>query len=164
VGDRPLFVISEPGRLWLFLDVTEADVASLHAGQAVLIRARGLPDRLFNGRVEVIGEGLEAATRTIKVRCAVDNPEKLLRAEMYVSADVASAASVVDVPTKAVFLKNNEHYVFVETAPGRFQRRAVKLGLERNGRSIVADGLSAGQRVVTNGALLLQAMLEGADS
>lgn len=162
IGDKPLFVISDPTRLWLFLDVTETDVASLRANQEVLIHARALPDKVFHGRVKVIGEGLDAATRTIKVRCVVDNSGKLLRAEMYVSADIAaSTVSDVDIPTKAVFLlKDNKHYVFVETAPGQFRRRAVEVGSESNGRSVVVEGLSAGQRVVADGSLLLEAMLE----
>ena len=80
---------------------------------------------------------------------------------MYVSADVAApTAANVDVSTKAVFLKESEHYVFVETAPGQFQRRPVKLGLETNGRSVIVAGLSAGEQVVTDGCLLLEAMLE----
>jgi cobalt-zinc-cadmium efflux system membrane fusion protein len=161
IGDKPLFVISEPNRLWLFLDVTETDAASLSSNQEVIVRARALPAKIFHGRVEVIGQGLDATTRTIKARCVVDNSEKVLRAEMYVSADVTSAASGVDVPTKAVFSKDTEHYVFVETASGQFQRRPVKLGLESNGRSVLGDGLSPGEKVVTDGCLLLEVILEG---
>src|ERR1700694_268177 len=131
VGDKPLFVISDPLRLWLFLDVTEADVGSLTTGQDVLVRARALPGANFHGHVEIIGEGLDPATRTIKARCIVDNPDKRLRAETYVSADIAATmASGVDIPTKAVFLKDNRHYIFIETAPGQLERRAVTLGQE----------------------------------
>jgi cobalt-zinc-cadmium efflux system membrane fusion protein len=165
VGDKPLFVISKPERLWLFLDVTETEVAALAAGQEVLVHARALPEKTFHGRVDVIGEGLDPATRTIKARCIVDNPEKLLRAEMYVNAEVVAGKSAgVDVATKAIFAKDTQHYLFVETAPGQFERRAVRIGLETNGRSVVVEGLAAGERVVTEGALLLQAMLEGESS
>jgi len=165
VSDKPLFVISDPTRLWLFLDVAETDVASLSPNQEVLIRARALPDKVFHGRVEIIGQGLDAATRTVKARCVADNSEGLLRAEIYVSADVATGAGAgLDVPTNAIFLKDNEHYVFVEIGPRQFQRRAVKLGLESNGRSAVLEGLSAGQRVVADGCLLLEAILEGESS
>lgn len=164
IGDKPLFVISNPSRLWLFLDVAETDATSLSPNQKVVVRARALPDKIFHGRLEFIGEELDPATRTIKARCAVDNSEKLLRAEMYVNADLSSAASGVDVPTKAVFSKGDEHYVFIETAPGRFQRRAVTLGLESGGRSVVVMGVSAGDKVVSDGCLLLEAMLEGENS
>jgi len=138
------------------------DVAMLSSNQEVTIHARAFPDKLFHGHVEVIGEGLDSTTRAVKVRCVADNSEKLLRAEMYVNADVsASTVATVDVSTKAVFLKDNKRYVFVQTAPGQFQRRAVKLGGETNGRSVVINGLSVGEHVVTEGCLLLEAMLEG---
>jgi cobalt-zinc-cadmium efflux system membrane fusion protein len=70
----------------------------------------------------------------------------------------------VDVATKAVFLRNNQHFVFVETARGQFERREIKLGLESNGRSVVVEGLMAGQRVVTEGCLLLESLLDGESS
>jgi cobalt-zinc-cadmium efflux system membrane fusion protein len=164
VSDKPLFVISDPTRLWLFLDVTEADVASMQPGQEVLVRARALPDKIFHGSIEVIGQGLDPATRTIKARCSVDNIEKLLRAEMYVSVDVTSASSGVDIPTKAIFLKDNAPHVFIERKPGQFERRQVRLGTESGSRSVVVEGLAPDQNVVTEGCLLLEAMLEGENS
>ncbi len=164
VSDKPLFVISDPTRLWLFLDATEADVASMQPGQEVLVRARALPDKIFHGSIEVIGQGLDPATRTIKARCLVDNAEKLLRAEMYVSVDVTSTSSGVDIPTKAIFLKDNEPHVFIERTKGQFERRQVRLGTETGSRSVVLEGLAPDQNVVTEGCLLLEAMLEGENS
>ena len=101
---NPLFIVTDPARLWLYLDVTEMDVASLSPHQEVTLRSKAFPDKTFHGQLEIIGGGLDAATRMVKARCLVDNSEKLLRAEMYVSADVAAGAtSGVDVPTRAIF-------------------------------------------------------------
>jgi cobalt-zinc-cadmium efflux system membrane fusion protein len=83
---------------------------------------------------------------------------------MYVSADIVSTTPALNIPTQAVFLKDNSPCVFVETAPGQFRRRTVKLGLESGGRSLVTEGVSVGQRVVAEGSLLLEAILEGASS
>jgi cobalt-zinc-cadmium efflux system membrane fusion protein len=162
---NPLFVVTDPSQLWLFLDVNEIDITSLRPNQEVLIHSKAFPDKTFHGRVEVIAGGLDAATRTGKARCHVDNSEKLLRAEMYVTADVAAGiTSGVDVATRAVFLRDNRHFVFVEVAAGQFERREVKLGLESNGRSVVVQGLTAGQRVVTEGCLLLESLLDDESS
>ena len=165
VGDKPLFVISDPRRLWLLLDVTETDVTAFRRDQPVVVHARALPGRGFKGRVEVVGEGLDPSTRTVKVRCAVDNGEALLRAEMYLTADVSlDGAGGVNVPTSAIFMKSNRHYVFVEDAPGRFQRREVKIGFEGHGRSVIETGVKRGEALVTDGCLLLEALLEGESS
>jgi len=161
----PQFIVTDPTKLWLFLDVDELTVTSLAVGRDVAIHTAAYPGKVFHGKLEIIGSELDPTTRTIKTRCLVDNSEKLLRAEMYVTADIAAnAQSGADVPTKAVFLKGDGHYVFVETGPGQFERRAVKLGSEGNGESAILDGVDSNQRVVTEGCLLLESILEGYNS
>ena len=161
VGENPLFVISDPTKLWLFLYVTESDAGALKVNQNVRIRVRNSHDTFFSGRIENISEGLDAATRMIKARCIVYNPEKKLRAEMYVTADVAADPTPkVNVATSAIILKDNRSFLFVETASGEFQRRSIKIGTESKGRSVILEGLSEGEQVVSDGVLLLQTLLE----
>ncbi len=158
----PLFVVTDPTRLWLFLDVTELDANVLRVGQKVRVHTPAYPERTFEGRLDLIGSSLDPATRTLKVRALVDNSEQLLKAEMYVTADVVGDSETgVDVSAKAVFLRDNQYYVFVEEEPGRFERRPVTLGPEDSGMIAVVGGIVPGQRVVTEGSLLLQAILEG---
>jgi cobalt-zinc-cadmium efflux system membrane fusion protein len=162
---NPQFVVTDPTRLWLFLDVDELSVTALAVGREVLIHTPAYPDKVFHAQVQVIGQELDPTTRTIKVRCLVNNSEHCLRAEMYVTAEVVSSEVVgVDVPTKAVFLKNESHCVFVETSPGEFEQRTVTLGAESNGRTTIVAGIEPGQPVVSDGCLLLKSMLEGDNS
>ena len=159
---NPQFVVTDPTRLWLFLDVDELTVTSLASGREVSIHTPAYPEKIFHGQLEIIGHELDPTTRTIKARCLVDNSDHLLRAEMYVTADVASSgAAGVNAPTKALFLKGEQHCVFVETAPGQFTRRSVKLGVESDSRTAITDGISPGERVVGEGCLLLESILEG---
>ena len=67
---------------------------------------------------------------------------------------------VISVPAKAVVLKGDKHYVFVEEQPGQFARREVQIGAEQNGRVLILAGAQLGQRVVTDGCTLLQQMLK----
>ena len=159
---QPLFVVTDPSRLWLWLDVPEVSLAALRTGQAIALRSSAYPGRSFAGRIDFMAAALDPATRTARVRASIPNPEGLLKAEMYVSADVAAGDSPVgvEVPAKAVFLDGDNRYVFVEEAPGRFKRQRVAIGAERPGHVAVTDGLAAGQRVVTDGSLLLQQILD----
>ena len=91
----PQLVVTDPTRLWLFLDVSELDVTGLTPGREILVHTPAYPDRIFHGRLEIIGRELDPATRTIKARCRVDNRENLLRAEMYVSVDVAASGAAL---------------------------------------------------------------------
>jgi cobalt-zinc-cadmium efflux system membrane fusion protein len=163
----PLFTVSDPTILWLQVDVAEADLASLEVGQPLHVYSPAYPDRVFNGVVEKISDALDPATRTLKIRGAVANPGKLLKAEMYVTVDVVQAVDKlaqagVEIPASAVFLIDGTTYLFVQTAPGHFTRQAVQVGPEEDGQIPVFSGLSAGQNVVTEGALLLQSILNPA--
>ena len=88
------------------------------------------------------------------------NPDRLLKSEMYVRVDVLTEAkeaaeSPVEIPAKAFFLRGEDYFVFLETAPGKFERRKVRVGTERDGKVPVLEGLSAGQRVVSETLLPL---------
>ena len=157
----PLFVISDPSRLWVWVDATENDMNLLKPGQEIHLHAKPYGDREFAGRLEVIGDALDPATRTVKVRGTVPNPDRLLKAEMYVAADIVTAAPPrAEIPAKAVFLKENKSFVFVEESAGQFARHPVRVNGEYAGRIAVLEGVKTGDRVVTEGCLLLEVLLE----
>jgi cobalt-zinc-cadmium efflux system membrane fusion protein len=164
----PSFVISDPARLWLQLDVAEADLASLRPGlQLRVYSTNALPGKVFEGMIDKIADTLDPLTRTVRVRGVVNNPDKLLKAEMYVLADVLAdparaEQSGVEMPAKALFMKGDDSYVFLEDSPGRYHRVRVKVGVEQDNKVPVLEGVGAGQNVVIEGALLLQALVEPA--
>jgi len=161
----PQFVLTDPSRLWVMLDVSETEAAALQVGEELRLISRAWPARTFAGRVESIGRSLDPATRTIRVRGSVDNSSRLLLAEMYVTVEIlVNDVAGVDVPTNALFAREDRRFVFVETAPGKFQRRVVKVARESADRSVVSEGLSVGDRIVVEGCLLLESLLEGANS
>ena len=161
----PLFVISDPSKLWLQVDAAETDLGDLQPGQRLRISSKAFPDRVFDGAVSNIGPSLDPATRTVRVRGAVANPDRLLKAEMYVSVDVVRdeakvARAGVEVPSKAIFTIDRKSYLFVELSPGSFVRRSVEIGTEKDGKAPVLAGVAAGESVVTEGGLLLEAVLD----
>ena len=161
----PQFVVTDPTKLWLQVDVAEADLALLQEGLPLRIRSRAWPDQIFEGVISKLGGSMDPVTRTVRVRGVVNNPDRRRKAEMYVGVDVAQdvakvATAGVDIPSRAVFMKGNDSFLFVELAPGTFERKMVTLGTEKDGTVPVFTGVKAGQKVVTEGALLLQAIVE----
>ena len=162
---NPLFTVSDPRTLWLQVDVAESDLPALQVGLPLKIMCKAFPDKTFDGVITKIGDTMDPATRTVKVRGVVNNPDTLLKAEMYVVVnileDVARLAKAgVDVPATALFMKKEESFLFIEVSPGQYRRQKVKVGVEQDNKVTVFEGIRAGQKVVTEGALLLQAVVE----
>lgn len=163
-----LFTISDPTKLWLQVDVPETDLSALAAGQKLIVHSPAFPGQVFDGAVAKIGDTLDPSTRTVKVRGVVANPGGVLKAEMYVTVDVTEptdrlAQAGVNIPSSSVFMLDDHYYLFVETAPGQFKRQQVTVGPEADGKIPVYAGLAAGQKVVTEGALLLQSIINPAN-
>ncbi len=160
-AQAPLYVISDPLRLWVYLDVVEQDLATVRPGLPLTLHCNAYPQRVFAGRLEVVGDTLDPATRTVKARGSVDNPNRLLKAEMYVDVEIADPARLpaLEVPSAAVVAEGRQRFVFVEEGRGRFARRPVTAGAERGGKTVIQAGLAPGQRVVVDGSLLLESLL-----
>jgi cobalt-zinc-cadmium efflux system membrane fusion protein len=157
----PLFVVTEPSRLWIQIDATEVDLPHLRPGCQFSFTSRAFSGEAFTGRVETVSAFIDPATRTIKVRGTVDNSRRLLKAEMFVSLNLPDDGGPgASVPSKAVFLKGDKHYVFVEDEPGHFTRHEITVGAEQAGRILARSGVRPGQRVVTEGCVLLQQTLK----
>ena len=159
----PLFVLSDPGRLWIQIDAPESELGELRPGTPFRFTSDALPGEAFEGRIDIVSESIDPNTHTVRARGSVNNPRRALKAEMYVnvSVDVAAhGAAMASVPARAVFLRGDRHYAFVEEMPGTFVRREVRVGAEQDARVLVMDGLRAGQRVVTDGSVLLQQLLD----
>lgn len=156
---NPLFVVSDPSRLWLLVDVPERSLARIKPGQKVSLETDAYPESHFAGTVDRIGYALDPATRRIQVRCTVNNTDGRLRPEMY--ARVAflsdSGRNAVALPNTGLVIEGVNTYAFVEKTPGVFEKRQVSLALRGRELTYIDAGLLAGERVVVEGALLLNA-------
>ena len=153
----PLFVVSDPRRLWVVVDANEHDLAALTLGAALTVRSPAGDGRAFPGKVDWIADSLDPVTRMVRVRGRVENPDRLLKAEMFVTVEFMSPAPTegVDVTTSAVFIKGEKSFVYVEDGPGKFTRRSVVSGPQHGLKMVIAQGVRPGERVVIGGSLLL---------
>jgi len=154
-GD-PLFVVTDPTSLWLRLDASEADLAVLKAGEKISLQVKQYPNQRFAGVIRHVGDFVDPATRTIRVRGDVPNADRRLKGGMFVTALVElPPTQALLVPVAAVFLIGEQRYVFVEEATGRYILRAVQAGPERDGRIEILSGIKEGEKVVSEGNLHL---------
>jgi cobalt-zinc-cadmium efflux system membrane fusion protein len=168
-GGAPLFVITDPARLWVRLDATESELprlAGVKRGTTLTLVTPAYPDRRFTGTLAVIGDSIDPESRTFRLRGSVPNPDRLLKGEMFVNASFPvaegeTAGRVANVAASAVLLVDGKRYVFVADPDGGFTRIEVKVAREMVSRTAV-QGLAANQKVVVEGSLFLQQILAGA--
>jgi cobalt-zinc-cadmium efflux system membrane fusion protein len=154
----PLFVISELSSLWVQMDVFEKDISLIHVGAQVLVRVPAYPGETFTATVSYISQVVEQTTRTVKVRCMLPNADNRLLPAMYAAIEVQSDPNdkAVVVPLTALFTEDESDWLFVAIGDGHYQKRPVKAGLRLKDRAVILEGLSPGERLVVDGALLLR--------
>lgn len=157
---NPLFVVTDPTRLWVTLDASEADLRHLAVGMPLVITSNQFPDDAFSGTLRQLSDFVDPVARTLKLRGDVPNGNRALKAEMFVSARLRiPKADEPMVNAKAVYLAGVRRYVFVRTGGNTFTRRALRVGGEVNGRMPVQAGLREGEEVVIAGSLFLDQIL-----
>lgn len=159
-GGDALFVIIDESRLWADIAIYKADADKVSPGQSVILHTRDGAE-VARGDISVILPVIDEATRTGTARVAVDNSDRRLRPGQFTTAKITigDGASVLRVPSSAVVNVEGRASMFVPTEGG-FAPRPVETGPSRNGLTEIREGLSAGERFVSEGAFTLKAQLE----
>ncbi len=152
-----LFMLADLSRVWVYADVYEYELPWISEGDKVEMQLTGIPGRSFVGEVTYIYPYAEAKTRTVRVRLEFDNPDLLLKPDMYaeVTINAQRQAQAITIPAEAVVRTGERNQVFVLREPGKFEPREVKLGLTDQGRVQILEGIQAGETVVTSSQFLI---------
>jgi len=154
-GTQALFVVTDPTSLWVQIDAKENDIGSLQKGATFTVQVPAYPGENFTGRVAAASDFIDPTTRTIKIRGVIANADRRLKGEMLVTALVDEALTGTVVPARAVTLDGNNQTVYVQTQPGVFEPRRVKIGHTGTREVVISSGLAVGEQVVADNALLL---------
>lgn len=155
-GVPALFVVTDPTSLWVQIDARESEIGTLKPGSTFELIIPTLPGQKFEGRVAAASDFIDPATRTIKVRGVVANPDRLLKAEMLATARIERIIGPgVVIPSQSVSLIAGRHTVLVQVQPGVFETREVFLSYQGPRETVVSRGLEAGEQVVNENMLLL---------
>jgi len=144
--------------IWVVGDLYPRDQASVHVGEPAEITVSGYPGLTLHGVINNISDAVDPVSLTLKVRVVLPNLGHRFKPDMYASMSVTSRQrNVIVVPSTAVIQNGKDIFVFVETSPGKYERRDVTLGDTHADSDEITQGLNDGDRVVTTGAELLRA-------
>lgn len=154
---EPVFTIADLSTMWLVAAVREIDAPFIRLDQPVAVTVGALPERRFAARIASMGAGLDPTTRRLTVRAEVQDPEHLLKPEMFATFRIAlgEPQQSVALPGSAVIHRGAEASVWVALDGNRFMLRRVTTGIRSGDMLEVTEGLNDGERVVTGGALFI---------
>lgn len=154
--EMELYTVTELSNVWVWADIYEDEVRFVAPGQGATIALASDPGRSRAAVVSYVNPTLETATRTLRVRLDVENPDGALKPGMYATVELAMPlGDVLALPDDAVIDTGERAIVFVAINDGRYQPRAVRLGRSAEGYREVLEGLAPGDRVVLSAQFLL---------
>jgi membrane fusion protein, heavy metal efflux system len=160
--NAPLMTIADLSTVWISADVPESAIRLIDPGEGVEVLLSAYPNQIFHARVMRIADVVDPQTRAVKVHSEIVNPDGKLRPEMFARIRHSHGAKEMpSVPAAALLESGGQTWVFAEKSPGEFERTAVRTGADSGGYVPLLSGLKPGDRVVVDGAILLQSQAGG---
>lgn len=163
VGERVepgkvLFTVVDERSVWIEAQLAAGDAERVRLGAAARIVDRG---ETFAGKVIQLPHRTSESSRTTSVRVEAANADDLLHAGEFVEVFLATsaAAQVLAVPNEAIVQVQGQNVVFKSGKDGRFDVAAVATGETRGERTVVRQGLAAGDVIAVKGSYALKARL-----
>lgn len=156
-GTSPCFTIADTSRMWVMAQVFGTDIARVHVGDTATVYV-GDGITPLTGTITNVGAVIDPDTRSVTARVQVDNPDGVLKRQMYVQVRIRSREQQQGllIPESAV-LRNDENlpFVYVLATDGSYARRSVTLGTRVDNSVVIPQGLRSGDKVVVDGSIFL---------
>lgn len=160
--NQKFFTVADLSDVWVVGNVPEKDVQFIRKEQKVDVVVPAYPHAIFPGTITYISDVLDPATRTMRLRVTVANPDRLLKPEMFATVRVYAAPTpdALTVPLMAVQNGPAGKILFVRRSAHEFDVRTVTLGSEQGEVVTVLEGVREGEEVVTKGSFVLRSEME----
>jgi membrane fusion protein, heavy metal efflux system len=162
-SSTPVYTVADLSRVWLVAEVPETEAPAVQVGQSVTAEVVGLPDHPYHARLSYVGAAVDPATRRLAVHAELNNRDGMLRPEMFATLTIVTSADSMApaVPEDAVIYQGTQARVWVLQDANDAALRIVQLGRTLDGNIEVLDGLKAGDKVITRGALFIDRAASG---
>lgn len=162
---QEMFEIADFSTMWFMFIAYEQDLPWIKIGQPVTITTPSLPGKTFNGQITFIDPNFAEGTRSTKIRVELPNPlvngRRELLHKLYADGEVkVDAPAMLTVPRSAVIETGPQAVVYTDQTGGAYKQVPVTLGRRGDTMVQITSGLKAGDKVVTNGNLLIDGQAE----
>ena len=152
-----LFTISDLKDVWIQANVYESNISLIKQGETVDVTTLAYPGKVFKGKIDKVMNVLDPASKVMKVRVVLPNPEYLLKPEMYASITVSAKENTqaLSIPSQALIFDHSQYYVLVYNSKTDVKITPVQVINTVGDRTYLASGVSNGDKVITTQAILI---------
>jgi cobalt-zinc-cadmium efflux system membrane fusion protein len=165
--DTPMFIVTDPTKVWVRGNVPELEISRVQSGSAAVVRLHAFPDLAMAGTITYVAPALEEQTRSLPVRVSLQSPDARLRSGLFGSIELVGGSvdeRVLVVPVDAVATLEGQTVVFVPAdEPNSFRPQPIALGRRAGGFIEVRSGLDEGARLAISGAFTLKSTLRSGE-
>lgn len=168
--DISVGMLAQPGQLITTIDddsvmkldfsVPEIFLSTLKKGVIIEASTEAYPEKIFNGMINSVDSRIDPVTRSIQARAIIENVDGLLKPGLLMQVELQkNPRQSLLVPEETVISDGHDNYVFVvnEENPNlKAERRKIKIGSRRLGEAEIIEGLTEGEKIITQGTLRLK--------
>ncbi len=155
--EMEFLTIADLSRVWVWVDIFEHQISWVKTGISAEITVPAYPGKRWEGKLDYIYPELDPQSRTLRARLVFDNPDGLLKANMFAEVAIYGGPKrdVLVIPSEALIETGERTVVVKALGEGKFQPIDVVVGIQRNGKSEILSGLSEGDAIVVSGQFLI---------
>ena len=152
-----VMTLADLSSVWVLAEIFESQSEWVKLEQAADVNLSYIPGRTWEGKVDYVYPSLDAKNRTLKVRLRFDNPDELLKPNMYTSVSIYGGAkeNVLSVPREALIRTGKNQRLIIAKGNGRFEQREVVAGMESGDWVEIKSGIKSGEKIVTSSQFLI---------
>lgn len=152
-----LFTISDLKNVWVIANVYESNINDIHVGDAVKVTTLSYPGRIFPGKVDKVLNVLDPTNKVLKIRVVLDNPDYILKPEMFASVMVTSKTEKQSlcVPSEALVFDKSQHYLLIFNSKSDIKAVPVEVISTNGSLNYITGNVTPGSKVIGTNALLI---------
>jgi cobalt-zinc-cadmium efflux system membrane fusion protein len=152
-----ILTISGLKDVWIMANVYENDIEKVKEKDTVSVSTIAYPDKIFKAFIDKVNNVLDPQSRVMKVRIKLDNPNYLLKPEMYANVTVyyAEPVKMITIPASALVFDNSNNYVLIYKGERNFKVQKVELYKTIGKKAYIISGIKENENVITKNQLLI---------
>ncbi|MCX6280581.1 MAG: efflux RND transporter periplasmic adaptor subunit [Bacteroidetes bacterium] len=163
-AQNAIFTIADLRYVWALGNVSESDIPDVQPGYQARVTTVSYPDKVYDGKISRIMSVIDTASKVMKVRIELTNPDYLLKPEMFANITVyynEGHKVMACIPSESLIFDKNRYFVMVFHGKGKIETREVDVYHPVGDRTYIESGLKAGELVVSKNALVVYNALNG---